>query len=81
MPKIEEWGINKMSQIERKKSITFTDRQIYKINYICEDQDMSISEAIRNALDLYFEDIYGKDYPDFEEYIKREEEAWGNFER
>ena len=81
MPKIEAWGVNKMHSDERKKTVTFNDRQIHKINYICKDQGMSISEVIRNALDLYFEDIYGSDYPEFDEYIKREEEAWRRFER
>lgn len=81
MPYRKDFGRCVLSEQARKKTVTFSDRENFMIDYICEDQDMTISQVIRNAVELYFLDIYGTDYPEFDEYVKKRQEAWRNFER
>lgn len=82
MRKGEKYGERQLlGPDERKKTVTLTDELTYKLNYICEESGMTISEVLRVALDTYFEHRYGADCPEFDEYIKCEQEAWRNFER
>lgn len=73
--------ISWFSPTEHIKSMYLSDELIFKLDYLCEKCEMSMSAVMQNALDEYF---YRHSYitqEEFEAWVEAEKESWRNFER
>ena len=73
--------ISWFSHTEHIKSMYLSDELIFKLNYLCEKFEKSMSAIMQNALDEYFHRHSNMTHEEFEAWVEAEKESWRNFER
>ena len=80
MRKGEKHVRQKLSREERLKNVVLTDLQVYMLDWLIDNLDMTQSEILRAALEEYFDNHAECTREELKDLVAAEEEAWRNFD-